>query len=112
MVSLICVAAYSIVRLEWLFRIRRKARRQYRLKRLGKQKSQILLYQDFVTVHYPSAAFDSFYEEISSIDRTQRLTVLRFQNGARAPIPSGEWTPQIAAFFMEKMKNNGLGQDI
>lgn len=112
MVSLICVAAYFIVRLGWLFRIRRKARRQYRLKRLGKQKSQIRLYQDFVTVHYPSAAFDSFYEEISSIDRTQRLTVLRFQNGARAPIPSGEWTPQIAAFFMEKMKNNGLGQDI
>ncbi len=93
-------------------RIRRKARRQYRLKRLGKQKSQIRLYQDFVTVHYPSAAFDSFYEEISFIDRSQRLTVLRFQNGARAPIPSGEWTPQIAAFFMEKMKNNGLGQDI
>ena len=112
MVSLICVAAYFIVQLGWLFRIRRKARRQYRLKRLGKQKSQIRLYQDFVTVHYPSAAFDSFYEEISSIDRTQRLTVLRFQNGARAPIPSGEWTPQIAAFFMEKMENNGLGQDI
>ena len=67
MVSLICVAAYSIVRLGWLFRIRRKSRRQYRLKRLGKQKSQIRLYQDFVTVHYPSAAFDSFYEEISSI---------------------------------------------
>lgn len=50
-----------------------QARRQYRLKRLGKQKSQIRLYQDFVTVHYPSAAFDSFYEEISSIDRSQRF---------------------------------------
>lgn len=34
MVSLICVAAYFIVQLGWLFRIRRKARRQYRLKRL------------------------------------------------------------------------------
>ena len=38
--SLICVAAYFIVRLGWLFRIWRKARRQYRLKRLGKTKNR------------------------------------------------------------------------
>ncbi len=102
--SFLCVGAYFVVRLGWLFHIRNKARRQYRLQRLGGQKSQIRLYEDFFTVHYPSAAFDCLYEEIRSMDRTRYLTVLLLQNGAQAPIPIDQWSPQITAFFMQKMK--------
>lgn len=109
-VSILCVGAYFAVRLGWLFHIRRKARRQYRLDRLGKQKTQIRLYEDFFTVHYPAASLDCFYKEIRSIDRTQRLTVLRLQNGAQVPVPNEQWTPQIAAFFLEKMQTKTTGQ--
>ena len=80
---LLCVGAYFVVRLGWLFHIRNKARRQYRLQRLGGQKSQIRLYEDFFTVHYPSAAFDCLYEEIRSMDRTRYLTVLLLQTALR-----------------------------
>ena len=38
------------------------------------------------------------------MDRTRYLTVLLLQNGAQAPIPIDQWSPQITAFFMQKMK--------
>ena len=108
-ISILCVGAYFAVRLGWLFLIRRKARRQYRLDRLEKQKTQIRLYEDFFTFHYPASALDCFYKEIRSMDRTQRMTVLRLQNGAQVPIPNEQWTPQIAAFFMEKTQTKTTG---
>lgn len=80
-------------------RVRKKARRLYRLDRIGKDVCQLALYEGYFTIHYPTFAFDGLYSEIESMDRTEKMTIFCLQCGAMVPIPntalSGEITRKM-----------------
>ena len=101
--AILCWLAALALRLGWYIRVRGRARRRYKLERLGKKESQVRFYEDYFTAHYPAFGFDGRYCEVARVDRTERLIILRMRSGTIAVVPSAQWKEPMSRFLSEKI---------